>query len=191
VNQGVKTATFYDWKYSHYFIVVEESDKNLQARCILCTPSQKTLSSARNTTSNFKKHLDTVHKTMKLVEKDTGRQQKCLRDDSAEDIDGTPQTKQHYTFVSNSSMSATKHLSLISEYVVEDMLPMSTEYSPAFKKLIGGVHTIQVLGQKVLTVHFDKVFDAMNPKLKGILEGVDFFPRQLMYGKLATKVSLA
>ena len=28
-NQGVKTATFYGWKYSHYFVVVEESDKNL------------------------------------------------------------------------------------------------------------------------------------------------------------------
>ena len=28
-NQRVKTATFYGWKYSHYFVVVEESDKNL------------------------------------------------------------------------------------------------------------------------------------------------------------------
>ena len=29
-NQGVKTATFYGWKYSHYFVVVEESDKNYE-----------------------------------------------------------------------------------------------------------------------------------------------------------------
>ena len=68
-NQGVKTATIYGWKYSHYFVVVEESDKNLRACCTLCAPSQKTLSTARNT-SNFKKHLDTIHKTTKLVEKD-------------------------------------------------------------------------------------------------------------------------
>ena len=27
---GVKTATFYGWKYSHYFEVVEEGEKNLQ-----------------------------------------------------------------------------------------------------------------------------------------------------------------
>ena len=54
------------------------------------------------------------------------------------------------------------------------MLPLSTADSPAFKKLIGGVHAIQVPGQKALTVHLDKVFDAMEPKLKEILEGVDF-----------------
>ena len=94
VNQGVKTATFYGWKYSHYFVVVEEIDKNLRAHCTLCAPSQKTLSTARNTTSNLKKHLDTIHKTTKLVEKDAGSQ-KCLRDDSGGDSDGTgtPQTK--------------------------------------------------------------------------------------------------
>ena len=67
---GVKTATFYGWKYSHYFKVVEEGERNLRVRCTLCAPSsQKTLSSARNTTSNFKKHLDTVHKATKLVGK--------------------------------------------------------------------------------------------------------------------------
>ena len=71
-------------------------------------------------------------------------------------------------------MSATKLLSLLSEYVMEDMLPLSTADSSAFKKLIGGVHAIQVPGQKAFTVHLDKVFDAMEPKLKEILEGVNF-----------------
>ena len=61
-SQGVKTATFYGWKYSHYFEVVEEADKNIRAHCKLCAPSQKTLASAPNTTSNFKKQLDTIHK---------------------------------------------------------------------------------------------------------------------------------
>jgi len=27
--EGVKTATFYQWKYSHYFTVVEEGVKNM------------------------------------------------------------------------------------------------------------------------------------------------------------------
>ena len=63
---------------------------------------------------------------------------------------------------------------LLSEYVVEDMLPPSTADSPAFKKLICGVLAIQVPGRKALTVHLDKVFDAMNPKLKDILEKVNF-----------------
>ena len=29
VSGGVKTATFYGWKYNHYFVVVEEGEKNL------------------------------------------------------------------------------------------------------------------------------------------------------------------
>ena len=61
-GQGVKVATFHQWKYSHYFVVVDESEKNMRARCTLCSPSSKPLSCARNITSNFKKHLDTVHK---------------------------------------------------------------------------------------------------------------------------------
>ena len=54
-GQGVKVATFHQWKYSHYFVVVDESEKNMRARCTLCSPSSKPLSCARNTTSNFKK----------------------------------------------------------------------------------------------------------------------------------------
>lgn len=169
-SQGVKTATFYGWKYSHYFEVVEEGAKNIRVRCKLCAPSQKTLSSAQNTTSNFKKHLDTMHKAMKLIENSSAKRS---REDSAEDGDETPKTKRQCTF-SSKSMSATKLLSLLSEYVVEDMLPLSTADSPAFKKLIGGVLAIQVPGRKALTVHLDKVFDAMNPKLKDILEKVNF-----------------
>ena len=67
VTNGVKMATFYGWKYRHYF-VVEEGENNLKAWCTLCTLSKKLLLSACNTTSNFKKHLDTVHKTIALVE---------------------------------------------------------------------------------------------------------------------------
>ena len=35
------TATFYGWKYNHYFVVVEENEKNLKARCTLCAPSKR------------------------------------------------------------------------------------------------------------------------------------------------------
>ena len=56
----MKAVMFYGWKYSHYFQIVEEGDKNLQARCTLCSPCKKPLLSALNTTSNFKKHLETA-----------------------------------------------------------------------------------------------------------------------------------
>ena len=67
VTKRVKTATFYGWKYNHYFVVVE-GENNLQAWCMLCAPSKKTLSGTCNTTSNFKKHLVTVHMTATLLE---------------------------------------------------------------------------------------------------------------------------
>ena len=41
-SQGVRVATFYHWKYNHYFKVVDEGDKNLKARCTLCSASAKT-----------------------------------------------------------------------------------------------------------------------------------------------------
>ena len=62
----------YGWKYSHYFAVVEESGKTLQAHCTLCPAAKKPLFAAHNTTSNSKKHLETVHKTTKLEAKDHG-----------------------------------------------------------------------------------------------------------------------
>jgi len=56
----VKQATFHKWKFRHYFAVVE-------VWCKLCAPSNKTLSSACNTTSNLMKHLSTVHKATSLT----------------------------------------------------------------------------------------------------------------------------
>ena len=34
---GVKVANFHQWKYSHYFVVIDESEKNMRARCTLCS----------------------------------------------------------------------------------------------------------------------------------------------------------
>ena len=67
--EGSSTATFHKWKFSHYFVIVNEGEKNLRVRCTLC-PGNKTLSCTRNTTSNFKKHLENVHKHTVLVEKE-------------------------------------------------------------------------------------------------------------------------
>ena len=165
VSQGVKTATFYGWKYSHYFFVVE-GERNLRVCCTLCAPSQKTLLSACNTTSNFKKHLDTVHKVTKLIGKEpaNGNGQKRSRDDAGDD--DAPKAKRQCTLLNKPAMSPMKLRSLMSEYIVEDMLPLSTADSPAFRKLIGGVYPTQIPGRKALTWYLDKVFASMESKLK-------------------------
>ena len=125
------TATFHGWKYSHYFLVVEENEKNLRAKCTLCGPSKKPLSTAHNTTSNFKKHLQTVHKTTTLVEKDPckdgGDCSKKRRRDS-QDVGEPSQQKRQCTIANKSIISATKVRGLISEYVIEDVA-ITTVYS--------------------------------------------------------------
>ena len=110
-------ATFYGWKYSHYFVVVEEIDKTLRARCTLCPAHKKPLSTARNTTPNLKKHLETVYKTTALEEKDHEDESRKRRRGS-EDV-GEPSQQKCQCVLLNKSMASppiVRHL--ISEYVV-------------------------------------------------------------------------
>ena len=139
---------------------------------MLCASSQKTLSSARSTMSNFKKHLDTVHKATKLVAKEPAKEKRSRN--SNEDDDGTPGAKRQCMLLNKPAISPMKLRSLMSEYIVEDMLPLSTADSPAFRKLFGGVYSTQVPDRKALTFHLDKVFVSMEPKLKEILKRVNF-----------------
>ena len=55
VQTASSSATFYGWKYKHYFVIVEEGEKNIRTLCKLCA-GKKTLSRAQNATFNFKKH---------------------------------------------------------------------------------------------------------------------------------------
>ena len=84
---GPAIATFHGWVYKHYFEVVSEDSKNLRVHCKLCGGS-KTFSSARNSTSNFKKHLNAVHKSVKLVarevEKPENKQRRSVDTDDSE-----------------------------------------------------------------------------------------------------------
>ena len=179
-NKRVKTATFYGWRYSHYFKVVEEGDKNLRARCTLCAPCKKPLSSALNTTSNFKKHLETVHKSIKLVAKEpskptteSGANGKRKIDYDDIDDDEPNQPKRQCTLLSKGTVSPLRLRTLISEYIIEDMLPLSTVESQAFRRLIGGISSAQVPDRKSFTLHLDKVFEAMEQKVKATLEVID------------------
>ena len=81
-------ATFHGLVYKHYFEVVGEDSKNLRVHCKLCGGS-KTLLSARNSTSNFKKHLNTVHKSVKLVAREVNKPENKRRR-SADTDDSEP-----------------------------------------------------------------------------------------------------
>ena len=138
----------------------------------LCAPSNKTLSSAWNTTSNLKKHLDMVHKTTPLVPiTPDGKGKRKLDSDNEE----PSQIKKQCTLPSMSKLNPTRFRSLVAEYIIEDMLPLSTVKSLAFKKLICGTSSsnVQLPDRKSLTLFLDKAYESMLVKVKGALEAVE------------------
>ena len=121
---GPEVASFHGWIYKYYFQFVSEDSKNLRVRCTLCDGS-KTLSSARNTTSNIKKHLNTVHKNTKLIAKEVEKWQRSNTDNR--------EAKRQCTLTRN-QIPPQKMQSLLSEYVTENMQPLLTVESPAFRR---------------------------------------------------------
>ena len=157
----------------HYFIVLKEGENNLQARCTLCQAIKKPLSSACNTTSNFKKHLDTVHKMMKLTERDASTEDnsstvKWRRTDEEPEVEIVPPPVKTQCLllllVRRSAISLAKVKGLLSEYAIEDRLPLSTVESPAFRKLITSLSSSEVSlpDRKSFTAHLDNTLTKWN-----------------------------
>ena len=166
---GVKEATFYNWKYRQYFKVVEEGDKNLRARCTLCSDSAKPLSCARNTTSNFKKHLDSVHKTTSLI----AILPQTTKRKRSEDDEGN-QAKRQAT-LERRAISSEEIRKVVMEYVIEDMLPLTTVESSAFRKLIDKLspRPVQLPDRKTISLCIEQAYDTMMKKIKETLGKVE------------------
>ena len=75
--------------------------------------------------------------------------------------------------LTRNSIPAQKMLSLLSEYIIDDMQPLSTVESPAFRKLISNICATQIPDRKSFIQHIDKVYDSMLSKIKQILEKID------------------
>jgi len=65
----------------------------VRARCTLCPAAKKPLSTAHNTASNLKKHLETVHKTITLEAKDHGDDSRKRKSSRTDDIGEPSQQK--------------------------------------------------------------------------------------------------
>lgn len=128
-------STFARWAYSHYFQFVKEKDKNLIVKCNLC--AHRELSTSRNSTSNLKKHLDRCHASTKLTvsDRDEGSQKRKTPGDES-----TGQSKQQKLNFSRPHMLEPREVKrLVAEYIVEDMQPLSTVESPAFRKIVSSI----------------------------------------------------
>ena len=83
------------------------------------------------------------------------------------------QPKKQCTLSSN-SVPSTRLRNLLSEYVIEDMLPLSTVESPSFQRLIGGLCCTQVPDRKSFTLYLDRLYDQMVQRVKEALEKVEY-----------------
>ncbi len=132
-----QSSTFLRWKYSHYFELVEEKEKGILVKCRLCV-SEKLLSTAKNTTSNLKKHLHAKHSTTELDEREPN--DTCIRSQAK-------QQKLNFSSPSpGKTISSTELNKLVAAFIVEEMQPLSTVESPTFRNIIS---KISVTGKRM------------------------------------------
>ncbi|XP_041837775.1 uncharacterized protein LOC121637653 isoform X2 [Melanotaenia boesemani] len=169
-------STFSKWVYSHYFEYTREIEKNITVRCTLCAGGRpRELSTAKNSTSNLKKHLERVHSNHKLEAK------RPLASEETED-DGARKSKQlklDFTRLAVKILNPGDVRRLVAEYVVEDALPLSTIESSAFQKLISkipvGSSDKRVLpDRKTFAKDLDKAYEAMEKELKKKIDAQDY-----------------
>ena len=61
-------VAFLNWKYRHYFNLLEVKGRNIHVKCTLCIRA-KYLSTSVTSNSDLMKHLSMAHATTKLVAK--------------------------------------------------------------------------------------------------------------------------
>ena len=64
---------------------------------------------------------------------------------------------------------------LVTEYIIDDMLPLTTVESPAFKKLIDSfsLHPVQLPDRKTISSHMEQAYESMMKKIKENLAEVE------------------
>uniref|UniRef100_H3A5J1 BED-type domain-containing protein n=1 Tax=Latimeria chalumnae TaxID=7897 RepID=H3A5J1_LATCH len=156
---------FDSWKYKHYFELKKIHGKNITVICLLCKPMLREYSTAKNSTSNLKKHLDNIHKTAELVTRlDT--QQSLKRphcdDEDNDDDDDIPLAANkkcsymciEYAFKMQSSADA------LLNFVIETIQPLDIVEQPSFKQLVEGTKH-KVMTHKTLMNHIDATYRTM------------------------------
>ena len=125
-------VVFLSWKYAHYFSFLTAKDtKNILVTCHLCGGS-KTLATSKTSNSNLMKHLQKQYASTKLVEKGPAANAKG---------EATPAEQRKLEFIKPvaQSITQTQLNRLIARYVVEDMQPISTVESLAFRGLVSKI----------------------------------------------------
>uniref|UniRef100_A0A3P9CJ84 BED-type domain-containing protein n=1 Tax=Maylandia zebra TaxID=106582 RepID=A0A3P9CJ84_9CICH len=165
---------FLSWKYSHYFSFLVVKDRNIVVNCTLCGGS-KTLSTSKTTNSNLMKHLQKQHASTNLVEKEP---EGNVGDSSSVDAIPAKQRKLDFGQPAAQSITQPQLHRLIARYVVEDMKPISTVESHAFRQLISHIPVRGRAGKapsrKTFSSFLDQEYANMESELKNTLDMVEY-----------------
>lgn len=127
-SRGNSKVAFSNWKYRHYFSLIEIKGKNVSVTCTLC-PGKKTLSTSASSNSNLMKHLTSTHANTALVAAAADPTPNAASVSSSEGDGATLLKQATLDFSGQQQMTKHKLNTLIARYVVENMLPLSTVVS--------------------------------------------------------------
>ena len=168
-SQGNTNVAFSNWKYRHYFSLMEMKGKNVYVSCTLC-PWKKTLSTSASSNSNLIKHLTSTHANMTLVAAAAANPTPSPNAASVSSREGNGDTLKQTTldFSGQHQQQVTKAElnTLIAGYVVGNMLPLSTVESKSFRAILAKI-PIRGGGQGVAPCRntFAKFFDSEYEKM--------------------------
>ncbi len=151
-SQGESKTSFSKWKYAHYFTLVEHKVKNILVKCKLCLSDSKVLSTAIKSNSNLSKHLRKLHASTKL-------EANPVSVVTLEVSQAPPAKQQRLDF--NRTVSQGQINKAIARYVVENMQPVSTVKSPAFRQLVSMITCLGgtwQMGRKTFFNYLDKEY---------------------------------
>ncbi|KAF7705749.1 hypothetical protein HF521_021035, partial [Silurus meridionalis] len=140
--------------------------KNILVQCKLCLPGSKLLSTAINSNSNLFKHLQKLHASTRLD----------ANPNLTPEVSLTPPAKQQ-RLCFNQTVSQGQINKAIERYVVENMQPVSTVESPAFRQLVSMITCsgrTQQMGRKSFSNYLDKEYSKMESVLKTTFEGLQY-----------------
>uniref|UniRef100_M4AVU6 BED-type domain-containing protein n=1 Tax=Xiphophorus maculatus TaxID=8083 RepID=M4AVU6_XIPMA len=161
----------HSWKYRNYFeFLSAKNDNNIKVHCTLCA-GQKVLATFKNATSNLRKHLELQHGTVKLMEVPPGGSTQRAA------TGGPPPLKQQKLNFGAKPVSERELKQLIGQYVVEEMMPLSTVDLPAFRTIIHRIPTTanyELPHRGAFSAYLEKEHAEMERNLKAALNEVDF-----------------
>ncbi|KAK0049029.1 hypothetical protein Bpfe_021614 [Biomphalaria pfeifferi] len=169
-----------------FFAIVKNENGSVKAKCCLCS-NERILSGSLNATSNFLKHLRTVHKDCledynnyrnEVAASSSSvreRKRKTVAAPSAVSLKHARQQTIEQTVRGSSQAAADQ---LITKYIVMGMRPQTTVGEPEFKALVAGLckmnTEVVVMSRRTLGRRLNEMELQMIEKLKQVLSEQTF-----------------